>query len=376
MIPPRTDLDVVRRRLRRFAERDAAAESPLYAHLAQAAADDDEVAGLLTVAEPEQARPTLLLAAAHRLVLAEPVSDLAYYYPSVGGVCGVDAATWPTFRSFVLARADRMRKLIASRHTQTNEVRRAALLYPAVAAVAREARGPIGLLEVGASAGLLLGLDRYGYRYQTVNGEQVTAGPAKARLVLNSVLEVAAGATRPTLPRKIAVAAKIGLDVHPVDVADDEQLAWLEACVWADQPERVRLLNLAAAAQSGDRPEFVLGDAVDDLVAAAERIPADLPLVVFNSHTLPYLPQARREAYVATLADLAAHRSLWWISQEAYEAGLGLVVPQGPPSPGTTTSSRGPRGVLGLVRWDRGRPIATMLARTGFHGERLEWLTA
>ena len=369
-----TDLDVVRRRLRRFAEEEAAPESPLYSHLATAAADDDDVAGLLAAAEPHHARATLFFAAVHRLVIAEPISELAHYYPTVGGEYGVDGAVWPTFRSFVLDRADRIRDLVTTRTTQTNEVRRAALLFPAVARVAKEAGRPLGLLEVGTSAGLLLGLDRYGYRYQAEDGEQVTGGPAKAPLVLNCVLGRSGGARRPVLPRNLKVAAKVGLDRSPVDLADEEQLAWLEACVWADQPERVRLLNQAAMAQAKDRPVFVTGDAVDDLASAAERVPADLPLVVLTSHVLPYLPAQRRPDFVAALAELAARRQMWWVSQEAYQAGLHLVLPDRPDLALDPTAAATPLGTLGLVRWRDGRPDAVALARTAFHGERIVWL--
>jgi hypothetical protein len=371
-----TDLDVVRKRLRRFAEEEAAPESPLYAHLARSAADDDDVAALLTAAPPHYARATLLLAAVHRLVIAEPVSELAHYYPTVGGDCGVDGTTWSTFRSFVLDRADRVRQLVASRTTQTNEVRRAALLFPAVARVAKEVGGPVGLLEVGASAGLLLGLDRYGYRYQAADGEQVAAGPAKAPLVLNCVLRVADGGRRPALPKNLKVGAKVGLDRTPVDLTDEEQLAWLEACVWADQPERIRLLNQAAAAQARDKPELVAGDVVEHLATAAERIPADLPLVVFNSHVLPYLPEERRVEFVAALADLAGRRPLWWISQESYEAGLRLVLPNRTDLAFDPAAGATPSGTLGLVRWRDGKPDAVALARTAFHGERIVWLAA
>jgi hypothetical protein len=366
-----SSLDLVRQRLLTFGEHEAKAESPLYAHLAEAVAADDEVAALLTVAEPHQARATLFFAAAHRLVLSEPVSELAHYYPSVGGEYGVDGATWPTFRSFVLDRADRMRALIGSRTTQTNEVRRAALLYPAMVRAAKEAGGPIGLLEVGTSAGLLLGLDRYGYRYQAAEGEQVVAGPAKAAVVLNCALRLAPGVKRPPLPRKLAVAAKVGLDREPVDVSDEEQLAWLEACVWPDQPERVRLLNMAAAAQAKDRPEFVVGDLVDDLATAAARVPAQLPLVVFNSHVLPYVSAERRAEFVAALEELAGSRPLWWVSQESYEAGLQLVLPG---RDDLRYDGKQALGTLGLVRWVDGKPVASALARTAFHGERIEWL--
>jgi hypothetical protein len=367
-----TPLDEVRERLRIFADQEAADESPLYEHLARAAAEDDDVAGLLATVDPADARVTLLLAAVHRLVLADPVCDLAHYYPSVGGEYGVDAATWPTFREFALGRAEKVRALLRSRVTQTNEVRRAALLYPAMAMVAKQAGGPLGLLEVGTSAGLLLGLDRYGYRYQAEGGEQITAGPAKAPLVLTSVLGLAAGAKKPPLPRKLAVAARVGLDRNPVDLTDEAELAWLEACVWPDQPERVRLLNLAATAQAKQPPDLVEGDAVDDLAATAARVPADLPLVVFNSHVLPYLDAARRAEFVAALAALAAERPLWWISQEAYEAGLDLVLPDR--SDLRHVEGTKPRATLAVTRWKSGKPEAVALARTTFHGERLEWL--
>ena len=365
-----TPLDVVRQRLLSFGTQEAKTESPLYAHLAEAAAGDAEVAGLLTGPEPERARATLFFAAAHRLVLAEPVSDLAHYYPSVGGEYGVDRDTWAVFRAFVLDRADKMRALIDARTTQTNEVRRAALLYPAIARAAKQAGGPIGLLEVGTSAGLLLGVDKFGYRYQGPDGEQLVAGPAKAAVVLSCALSLGPGAKKPPLPRKLVVAAKVGLDRRPVDVADEEQLAWLEACVWPDQPERVRLLNMAAAAQARDRPEFVTGDVVDDLATAAARVPAELPLVVFNSHVLPYLPAARRAEFVAALGELAAHRPLWWVCQEAYEAGLHYVLPD---RDDLRTDER-MLGVLGFTRWANGKPKAEALARTAFHGERMEWL--
>ena len=110
-----TSLDLVRQRLARFARSEAHGVSPLYEHLAAHAADDPEVAGLLTAAPERFAHATLLLAAAHRLVQAEPFHELSNYYPSLGGTYGADEGTWRLFREFVLQRADRMRELIATR---------------------------------------------------------------------------------------------------------------------------------------------------------------------------------------------------------------------------------------------------------------------
>jgi hypothetical protein len=360
-------IDEVKRRLNTFAATEAAGFSPLYELLARHACEDDEVAALLSAAPDEFASGTLFFAAAQRLVQAEPWIELANYYLTMGGSYGPDERVWTLFRDFVLARADKMRELIATRTTQTNEVRRAATLFPAVALAAKEARGPVALLEVGTSGGLLLGMDRYGYRYQNEEGEQVNAGPAKTPLVLTCALS---GGPLPKLPKKLAVAAKIGLDRRPVDLGDEDELAWLEACIWADQPERSRRLRVAAEMQRKDPPTLVAGDAVDDLGEVAARIPEELPVIVITSHVLPYLPDARRRDFVAALTELAASRPVWWVSQDHYLAAMTYLVP------GRADLHEGDqqfRGVLGLVTWDAGKPSARLLARTGPHGQTLDW---
>ena len=151
------DLDRIKDVLRTFAEVEARGVSPLYEHLALQAAADDDVAGLLSAARDGEVRATLLMATAHRLVQADPIHPLSRYYPSLGGFDGVDSETWPLFRSFLLERADKARALIASRYTQTNEVRRAALLYPGVARAAkrsgRQGVAAGGRLQRGTPAG-------------------------------------------------------------------------------------------------------------------------------------------------------------------------------------------------------------------------------
>ncbi|HJQ46266.1 MAG TPA: DUF2332 domain-containing protein [Amycolatopsis sp.] len=362
-------LGEVKRRLRVFAADQAAGVSPLYEHLAERAAEDDDVAGLLTAAPDDQARPALLLATAHRLIQADPIHPLSRYYPSLGGFDGVDPATWPTFRQFLLDRADKARSYIEVRHTNTNEVSRAACLFPAVAAAAKSAGGPVALLDVGCSAGLLLGMDKFGFRYQCDGGEQLSAGPAKTPVGLHCALELSQGAVLPKLPRKITVGAKVGLDSEPVDASDEDELAWLEACVWADQLERIKLLRAAATAQRKDTPELITGDAVEDLASAAART-GDLPLIVLTSRVVGHLGE-RNSEFVAELAKLAATRPLWWVSDEPYEAALEQVLP------GRDELSMS-EGVglctLGLTHWRDGVAEARALALTSTFGQRMTWL--
>jgi len=360
-----SELELIKQRLRTFADAEAAG-SPLYGHLAAGAAEDDEVAGLLAAAPIAEARPTLLLAVAHRLLAADPVHPLSRYYPTLGGYDGVDQQTWPLFRSFLLERADAVRELCRTRFTQTNEVQRAALIYPAVAGIARSTRSPIALLEVGCSAGLLLGLDRYRYDYLYA-GDRITVGPAKAPVGLHCAVD-GSGFTPP--PKKLAIGARVGLDRAPVDLADEEKLAWLEACVWADQLDRVRLLRTAAAAQQKDPPELLAGDAVDDLAATAARLSAELPLVVLTSHAVIYFERPRREEFVAALGSLARERPLWWVASGPYEGGINLVAP----GRDELSYRNSGQSTLAVTHWVDGAPDARVLAQTHHHGKRMTWL--
>jgi hypothetical protein len=362
------ELAEVRRALAEFAEHEAGGESPLYAYLAEQAAADAEVAALLSASDvPVASRPPLFRAAAHRLVIAEPICRLADYYPSVGGTYGVDAAVWPLFREFVLQRAQQMRSLLATRSTQTNEVRRAAALFPALCEVANQARGEFGLLEVGCSAGLLLGMDRYGYRYRTPDGEQVDSGAVKSPLVLTTdLLE----GSFPARSRKLTIAARVGLDRAPVETSDEDELAWLEACIWADQPSRLRTLDTAVTLQRANPPRLVTGDAVDSLEDAAALIDESLPLVVLTSHVLVHLGEQRVEALLDALTALAGTRALWWVSEEPYQFGMAHLLPgRDELAYGAGNSSV----TIGLVRWDGDAPQPRVLGQAAPHGGRLRW---
>ena len=72
-------------------------------------------------------------------------------------------------------RRDEVEALMLARRTQTNEAARCALLLPLLAALPQ----PLALLEVGASAGLCLLPDRYGYDYA---GHRLGDRPARVAL--------------------------------------------------------------------------------------------------------------------------------------------------------------------------------------------------
>lgn len=223
-----------------------------------------------------------------------------------------------------------------TRLPQTNEIGRCAVLLPLLASLPQ----PLALLEVGASAGLCLYPDRYGYQY----GDRLL-GSGEPLLEC----EMAGGEPPARLPE---VAWRAGLDLHPLDVADPVDLVWLEANIWPENARRTDRLRAAAAVAAADPPLMVEGDLVDDLPGLAARAPKDATLVVFHSTVMYLVPEPKRNAFAEAVRSLRCH----WIANEA----PGVLEYAAPPPPVESGYN-----ILALD----GVP----LARTRWHGQAITW---
>lgn len=355
MGPPESgdeSLDVVSHRLAEFAA--TYPDLPLYSTICAEAAGDAEVASLLTSARPGQARPVLLLAALHDLVLRDPSVPAGRWFTSVGGrspAAGDDP--WPDVRATCRENAAALRGVIASRSTQTNEVNRAVYVAALLAAACADIGPvPVALVEQGCSAGLLLGLARY--RIEV--GDVVLGDPSSP---VRCAGARAAGSAAPAATVLPPIVERVGLDRAPVSLDDTDEVRWLEACLWPDQPERLERFRAAVALLRPDPPLLVAGDMVDDLGAvahsaravAAALVGPDVHLVVMSSWALTYVRRDRRPLVAEALAELAADgRPVSWLTAEPPGAVPGID----PPAdllPGGAT-------VLGLRRWRAGAELA------------------
>ena len=335
--------------------------APLYAALSTGISRDPDIYRLLLHAPPTQRLPVLLFACVHDLLLEDPRQELAGWYPNLTSSSRPpsERALMPTFTRFVASHAGRLRALLATRTTQTNEVGRCAIVLPALGLLADEV-GPVGLLDVGASGGLNLLLDRYEYRYESQSGVVATLGGP-------SSVVIDAATTGPfPVPREMPeIAVRCGLDQRPIDVTDDDEARWLEACVWPDQPGRFHRLVAAIAVAREAPPELLAGDAVTSLAVAVDRVGASAHPVVTNSWVLNYLTPEGRVAYLAELDRVGAQRDLSWIYAEA-----PALIPELPNGPDPKDPHR---TVLSLARWRGGRRTVQHLATCHPHGFWIHW---
>jgi hypothetical protein len=306
-----------------FARKEGAGRSPLYAHLCVEIGRDEMVLSRLLALPVEKRQPNLLLAA------------VKYLFGVV--------EDWPQFRALAEDRWGEIEPIIRTRRTQTNEPARCATLLPVLASLPQ----PLALLEVGASAGLCLLPDYYGYRF---NGRYVPPAHPSAAF---PVFDCECNDGVPIPDANVNVAWRMGLDLSPLDVCSNTDANWLRALVWPGEGRRAELLESALQIARLHAPEIVQGDLRHDLPALIETVPSDATLVVFHTAVL---------AYVASPADRAkfgetvmASRARWLSN----EGRADLDDPGLPPRPWGRFS-------LALD--------GKVLAHTDAHGKSLDWL--
>jgi hypothetical protein len=374
--------------------------APLNAALSRTVAEDPDLRAILLHAPPAQQLPVLLLAAVHATVLElssiestasagarhdTTPHELIRWFPNLtDDARSADDRRLPSvLRDFIGLHRERIVELVSTRQTQTNEVGRSALLLVGMGIIAGEvARGDvsgqdvsgqevagqdIGLahLDVGSSGGLNLLIDRLSHRYvrdsraARTDAGVVVGGPSEVELVVHTRGDVA-------LPERMPdFVARCGIDRRPVDITDDDEARWLEACVWPDQIDRFERLRAVIDIARQSPPELLAGDAIESLEPAIERMSRAGHVVVTNSWVLNYLHPDERVAYTAELDRLGTSVDLSWVFLES--PGLTPELPWGaaPIEFGLTA--------LNLVRWRDGARSVDHLAVCHPHGYWMHW---
>ena len=113
------------------------------------------------------------------------------------------------------------------------------------------------------------------------------------------------------------VAWRGGADLNPLDVRDEDAMAWLANLVWPEQQERRDRLEQAIRIARADPPYIVEGDLFERLPGAAGEAGEHGTPVVFHSAVIAYLETDRREAFHDLMSGLVAAGECRWVSNEA-----------------------------------------------------------
>lgn len=301
-------------------------ESPCFEAWALAVAQDPELHEWLADLPRIKQQPNLVFAAARWHGAAAP-------------------APYDELRRLLLSHEAEVKQTIAERSTQTNEVGRLATLMPAFA----QLPGPLTLVEVGASAGLCLYPDRYDYSW-TPLGSLGGSGGQLLTCDVDGPMPVPVG--------PLHVAQRIGIDLHPLDVFDDDAIAWLQMLVWPEQEDRRDRLRRAIEVTRADPPDLRRGDLLERVPALVEEAGRWGTPVVFHSAVIAYLDLPERARFYDLMTSLVASGRCHWVSNEAPHVLPELVADR--PPPGLDWFVQALDGVP--VAWTRG------------HGQAMHWL--
>ena len=275
--------------------------SPLYQLFTARIAQDPDM--LRLVADIENVPPLNLLFGGVQLLLT-PADALAAWYPRYGGHAEPSDQAYEAFRSFALERCDELVRIGSTRRTQTNEVGRAAVLLPFIVEQLTGIDEPVHGVDVGASAGLNLCLDRFAYDYSGVR-------------VGSSALTLACE-NRGGFPVPDAVptfASRTGLDLDPVDPADPDAVAWLEALVWPEHNGRLERLRAAIDIRQHTPVTMVAGDAVQTLPAVEANL-GEGALLLWHTVALYQMTAQQNADFDEVVAEIASRRPVIRISYE------------------------------------------------------------
>ena len=300
----------------RFAELECQGMSPLYYRLCLGIAADDELLALARQAKPGQPRPNLFLAPVQRLLMGTPDHPLAAFYPNisggsapVGGLVPEDPA--PALRAFCLEHEQALTSLLATRMVQTNVVRRCASVLPAFAHVDELGLGgTLYLIEIGASAGLNLNWDNYGYD----SGAGSVYGDPRSPVQISSTFR---GSQRPVMPGVLPIlAGRVGVDLNPIGLNDPEEALWLKALVWPERSDELELLEAAMQVALETPPKVTKGDALDLLPGLIDSVPEDQIPCLFHSHVLNQFPREARKAFWDLVVEHGSKMNMAVVSKE------------------------------------------------------------
>jgi hypothetical protein len=290
--------------------------------------------------------PLRLAGGLHALVRRGSLPDLAPLYPpsSLPDLQVLESAL-----AEVLPRADTSLLPWLDLPPQTNEPMRSAPLMAGLLVIAQETNGlPFALYEVGASAGLLLVLDRYRHRLG-----DTAAGARDASVLINPQWE---GPSPPNA--QVQVARRQGGDLEPLDVRNQDDRERLLAYIWADQADRLARVEAALEIAAMEPPRLDCAEAAVWTERTIDAKPeVGVVRVLMHAVAMQYASEETRERIAAHAARIGAQATdgapFAWLRFEA-------------------DPKFDEKGSLRLTLWPSGRDEVLAIGDT--HSEKLRWL--
>lgn len=279
--------------------------------------------------------------ALHGLVLEKRCVALTQVYPPAE--CS-DELVWQGIADAMHTHATYILDRLTSA-PQTNEVRRAAILVPGFLEIALCTGLPLSLSEIGASAGLNLLWDQFGYTLGDLSWGNLASPVQLAPVWHGSAVA----------DQVVEVRERSGCDLNPIDVNRHEDRLRLLSYIWADQTDRFDRTSAAIDLAQRPRIRVEAADVLTWLPARLTRNWSGSAHVLYHTIVWQYFPEAVQRAALQMITQAGERTSasapLAWLRFEADDVTPGAG--------------------LRLTLWPGG--VEKQVARADFHGRWIDW---
>lgn len=282
--------------------------------------------------------PLRIAGGLHRLLLdRKALSDV--YPPKTAE----DDALWNAVTAALLTHEAPLLDAL-TRAPQTNEVRRAAAILPALQTVSNLWGLPVALIEIGCSGGLNLRTD-----HVSLLAGETTLGREASPLHLTPDWN----GPCPT-PQPITVTRRLGVDLAPIDATTEDGALRLLSYLWPDQPHRIERTRAALSIAQTVPAKLEQDDAGRWLARNLAQPKKGEARFVFHTIASQYFSPETAATVDAALA-MAGERATASTPLARFEM-----------------EADGGRGAaLRLTLWPGGKTHA--VGRAGFHGQWVDW---
>ena len=312
-------MNVYKKIFQQFAEKEAKGSSELYAFLSMRVSDDSDLIEIIRKIPASQPKPNLFFASIQYL-LSKSDSPLRNYYPSLTENPLPIEESFEQFKEFTLNHQKQLIDLFHTKLVQTNEVKRAAYLYPILLSIYEKTKKPLTIIEIGTSAGLLLCLDAYNYEYIQANHLVKVDNNIGNSFLIQSENK---GEELPSYIRSsLKINERIGIDLNIVDISKQDEFEWMLALIWPEHQERRKQFVEASKIANGVNKEMYEGDILKLLPKIIQSSAPDNQVILFHTHVANQFPPQLKKEFEDLLNELSYKRSIYHVYNNMYDLNL------------------------------------------------------
>jgi hypothetical protein len=343
------NLEKIKDRFLAFAAFECKGNSELYYHLSKQISGDEDLLKIASFTKVGQPIPNIFFASVHYLLLKNFDQDLAKYYPSIQKK-PIPKIPFSIFKAFCIANKNEIKEIISKKIIQTNVINRCAYLMPVFSKIIADENRPTTIIDIGTSAGLTLNFDKYEYWYN----DKKVFGESKV-IVKSNILESSIQKIYPiTQP-----ISKIGIDQNIIDPTDEDEILWLKALIWTDQPERFIAIEEALKLNELKNIIFIQAETSIDFEKEILKVDETQNLIIYATHVLYQFSQEQKKEFYSMLERVGQKRDFYFLSVE----GIKML-------PGQNSSKE---IVVTLTQFKNKQRTETFMAETNGHGNWIKW---